>query len=167
MSSNTQSPLFFTAPVNAAASTVLVTLLECFLRSLISAAIMIAFLVFTNTLFGDGYGIFSRWQHNDHAELAFTCATETLVELLVTQLLTDLLNESELIDGVPVERFGLKVCHSFRISFVHCSPLIYFELATSTCYNYRSLHVPVLPSPSGAPIPLILQLPLRLQSCTQ
>ncbi|KIH69405.1 hypothetical protein ANCDUO_00253 [Ancylostoma duodenale] len=49
------------------------------------------------------------WQHSDQVELAFTCATETLVELLVTQLLTDLLSELELSDGVPVERFGLKI----------------------------------------------------------
>ncbi|EYC38550.1 hypothetical protein Y032_0710g1729 [Ancylostoma ceylanicum] len=51
----------------------------------------------------------SRWQHSNQVELAFTCATETLVELLVTQLLTDILSESELSDGVPVERFGLKI----------------------------------------------------------
>ncbi|VDK57430.1 unnamed protein product [Cylicostephanus goldi] len=49
------------------------------------------------------------WPHCDQSELAFTSATETSVELLITQLLADLLSESELVNGVPVERYGLKV----------------------------------------------------------
>ncbi|VDM62901.1 unnamed protein product [Angiostrongylus costaricensis] len=50
-----------------------------------------------------------RWTHNDHVELALTCDTETSVELLITQLLADLLSESELLNGVPVEKYGLKI----------------------------------------------------------
>ncbi|KAK6765698.1 hypothetical protein RB195_025546 [Necator americanus] len=49
------------------------------------------------------------WPRNEDVERAYTCATDTLVEHLITQLLADLLNESELVDGVPVERFGLKI----------------------------------------------------------
>ncbi|EYC38554.1 hypothetical protein Y032_0710g1729 [Ancylostoma ceylanicum] len=60
------------------------------------------------------------WQHSNQVELAFTCATETLVELLVTQLLTDILSESELSDGVPVERFGLKIGR-FEPAFIRSS----------------------------------------------
>ncbi|CAJ0609740.1 unnamed protein product [Cylicocyclus nassatus] len=49
------------------------------------------------------------WPHCDQSELAFTSATETSVELLITQLLADLLSDSELVNGVPVERYGLKI----------------------------------------------------------
>lgn len=49
------------------------------------------------------------WTHNDSVELALTCDTETSVELLITQLLTDLLSDLELVNGVPVERYGLKI----------------------------------------------------------
>ncbi|KAJ1373807.1 hypothetical protein KIN20_036322 [Parelaphostrongylus tenuis] len=49
------------------------------------------------------------WTRNDYGELALTCDTETSVELLITQLLADLLSETELVNGVPVERYGLKI----------------------------------------------------------
>ncbi|XGW32621.1 hypothetical protein V3C99_017290 [Haemonchus contortus] len=49
------------------------------------------------------------WHQNGHTELALVCDTETSIDLLITQLLTDLLDESDLADGVPVEKYGLKI----------------------------------------------------------
>uniref|UniRef100_A0A1I7WL82 Ubiquitin-like domain-containing protein n=1 Tax=Heterorhabditis bacteriophora TaxID=37862 RepID=A0A1I7WL82_HETBA len=49
------------------------------------------------------------WPRSAQIEVAMTCDTVTSVDMLITQALTDLMSESELTSGVPVEKFGLKV----------------------------------------------------------
>ncbi|VDL76594.1 unnamed protein product [Nippostrongylus brasiliensis] len=49
------------------------------------------------------------WNQGEPSEIALVSDTETSIELLITQLLSDLLDESEMTNGVPVEKFGLKI----------------------------------------------------------